>query len=622
MRPSESERGVRAGDPAGADDASERRRLEAELARARDALEQARIRSEGFANLSHEIRTLLNGVIGITGLLLDTDLSGEQRSLAKRIRSSGDALLGLLNNVLDFSKADANMLAIERAPFDPRRTVEEVGELLAERAQAKELELVTRVEADVPAIVRGDPTRVRQVLLNLVSNAIKFTDRGEVEVRAARAPGPADAVTLRFEVRDTGAGIAPEAQERLFKPFSQVHEGGAQGGTGLGLALVKRLAEAMGGEVGVISAKGEGSTFWVTARFEPAARGDGRASIPRVDLAGRRALVVDANAAARDALAAIVGELDVECQAAAGAASALDALRDAAAASRPFDVVLVDLRIDGVVETFVARLRGDPALGAPRIVGLKTATRREPFDGLDVALVKPVRRAQLHAALRTLMGGAVERVDAAKSGRAEREAKPEREREAKPTGVSPARRESVAALIRTLGAASPTDKPPRRSSSRAPAVDPDVDEARPRILLVEDNAVNQRVASMMVAKRGYAVDVAHDGFEAIEAAKKRPYVAVLMDCQMPKLDGYATTAYIRRQEAEGRRTPIIAMTANANPGDREKCLAAGMDDYVAKPVAAAELDRVLKHWAPLPAAMKPARRTPSVRPRRDSKRAV
>ncbi|HEY4119182.1 MAG TPA: response regulator [Byssovorax sp.] len=564
-------------------DAEEIRDEGGDLARALDQalvdLAEARARADGFANLSHEIRTLLNGVIGITGLLLDTGLSTEQRDYAKRIRTSGDALLGLLNNVLDFSRADAGVTDEESVDFDVRRTVDEVAELLAERAQHKGVELVAWADGAIPPLLRGDPARLRQVLLNLVSNAIKFTDEGEVVVRATLAPSAprrpsaprvASGQLVRFEVRDSGPGISLEKQTRLFKPFSQVHDASEvnRGGSGLGLALAKRLAHSMGGEIGVTSAPGEGSTFWFTAQLAAPSRVGG-ASIPRVDLSGRRALIVDDNASCRLAVRAMIEELDVECEVAADADAGLAVALRAAEAGRPFDVVVLDAHLPNAAAVgFAERLAIDPALKRARVIVLANTGPRDPAQRASVFLAKPARRAQLHAALRTHVSEHVEEP-------------------APPGRVDTVRRPLTGAFTR-----GGPDEParPRGSGSTQPVV------TRPRLLLVEDDGVNQRIAMVLFQKRGFDVDIAVNGLEAVELAQRGGYHAILMDCQMPLLDGYGATARIRALDGDVARTPIIAMTANAVRGDREKCLAAGMDDYLTKPVVAAEVDRVLKRW--------------------------
>lgn len=554
-------------------------RVREQLARAQEENEAAKVRVEAYAHLSHEIRTLLNGVIGITSLLLDTELSVEQRDYGKRIRTSGDALLGLLNDVLDFSKLEAKKCELERVDFDLQRTIDEVGELFAERAFTRGIELVIIAPASgfreegprLPTQLRGDPARLRQVLINLVSNAIKFTDHGEVVLEVALLPAPPageasgageclepSEVLVRFEVRDTGVGIEKEGIGRLFQPFSQVHDPArGYGGTGLGLAFAKRLVEAMGGTIGVESTPGKGSTFWFTARLGDPVTTPKESPRPPPELSGRRVLVAAANAASRSYVGALLTAVGAFHVLAGSGAAALRLLEEGAAAGKPFDAVLLDPTLEDMNGGALARaFDGDPHLPRARLVAMTYPGQRleVPEGRLAAHVAKPVRRTELIASLSAALDG-----PPSTRGRPEAHA---------------------------------------RYHSRGGGGSARVGEARPRVLLVEDNAVNQRVALMMVQKRGYDVDVASNGLEAIESTARSAYDAVLMDCQMPKLDGFSATAHIRAREGAGKRTPIIAMTANAGPGAREKCLAAGMDDYVSKPVSAEELDRVLNRWAP------------------------
>ena len=646
-------------------------RLAEELAQAREALEQARVKTEAFAHLSHEIRTLMSGVIGMTSLLLDTDLSVEQRDYTKRIRTSGDALVDLLNNVLDHSRMESGRVEIERVDVDLRRVADDVGELLAERAAVKSLELVVALPQSLPGGLRGDPTRLRQVLVNLVSNAIKFTDAGEVVLRVSILEESPQSVTARFEVSDTGVGIAPAGQTKLFQPFTQVHDSArAVGGSGLGLSLAKRLVEAMDGTIGVRSAPGKGSTFWCTARFDRRSAAQERSAIPRVDVHGRRVLLAVESETNRRNVREMVEALSVDCALAAEGRAVLLLLRDAARAGRPFDVAVIDAALEDMVDgALLAAISEDPRIAATKILTIAYPGQRLHGDGgfassprPPVTLSKPVRQAQLQAGLLRLLGSPVERVSATGRAAELREEAPSsvryRRRDAStavawsteatspappptsarsadihavrrnaqpmsgtapvtsaPASRPPASLRSTPASLRIPFAAPPSsfgapplDDDDQRTSvmprvSLADAVrrslDPDGDPTpRPRLLLVEDNAVNQRVGVVMAEKRGYQVDVAANGLEAIDAVMRGGYVVVLMDCQMPKLDGYSATAEIRRREGTAR-TPIIAMTADAGPGAREKCLAAGMDDYLTKPMAGDELDRLLRKWAPL-----------------------
>lgn len=581
---------------------SERDPLE-EIAALRAALAAERAKGEAFADLNHELRTLLSGLSGITGLLLDTELSSEQRDYVKRARAHCDALTDIVNHVLDWSRAEAGKLHLEVADVDVRRVIEEVGELFAGRAHDKGIELVIAVSDDVPAGLRGDATRLRQVLVNLVGNAIKFTDHGEVVVRAATAGISADHARVRFEVSDTGVGISAEGQARLFQPFSQVHEGG-YGGSGLGLALARRIVEAMDGAIGVESVEGKGSRFELTARFERRLSALDRHAIPRVDVAGRRVLLAAPSAAVRAALGAMMSALGVDQVAVDDRARAIAAL-SAAASERPFAVVLIDLALPGARE-LCAAIEAEPALAALGVVLLGYPGQRLDDDDARAPrraayLAKPVRRGQLFACLRTLLGGSLETVTSAPAPRSD--AAPE-SRRAAPVSRRPPRHDTPVAVSSGRAA--------RRSARLASAASAD---ERPLVLLVEDNAVNQRVGKLMLEKRGYRVEVASDGHEAVAATARRSYVAVLMDCQMPRHDGYAATRDIRERDQGKPRLPIIAMTANAGPGARERCLAAGMDDYVAKPVTGVAIDEVLRRWVPLasppPPVAPPVRRSSS-----------
>jgi CheY-like chemotaxis protein len=651
-------------------------RLLDELREAREALEQARVKTEAFAHLSHEIRTLTSGVVGMTSLLLDTDLSIEQRDYTKRIRSSGEALVDLLNNVLDYTRMESSKIEIERVDVDLRRVADDVGELLAERAAVKAIELIVALPQSLPGGLRGDPTRLRQVLVNLVSNAIKFTDVGEVVLRVVVVEESPSSVTARFEVSDTGVGIAPAGQAKLFQPFSQVHDGSrALGGSGLGLSLAKRLCEAMDGTIGVRSAPGKGSTFWCTARFDRRSAAPERSAIPRVDVQGRRVLLAVDSETNRRNVREMVEALAVECALAAEGSAVLLLLRDAARAGRPFDVAVIDAALEEMVDgALLQAISDDPRIASTKILTIAYPGQRLHGEGgfassprPPVTLAKPVRQAQLQAGLLRLLGSSVERVTA--TGRAA-----ELRGEDTPSSVRYRRRDASTAVawsseatspaagpVSTRGgdphtirraippasgatpaasATAPGSRPPVSirggpASMRIPFAAPpsfgvatldDDDQrtsimprvsladavrrslepenelaARPRLLLVEDNAVNQRVGVVMAEKRGYLVDVAANGLEAIDAVMRGGYIAVLMDCQMPKLDGYAATAEIRRREGP-QRIPIIAMTADAGPGAREKCIEVGMDDYISKPMAGDELDRLLRKWAPIPGA--------------------
>lgn len=536
-------------------DVTQLKKAEEALEQARDeALESASVKARFLANMSHEIRTPMYSITGMTGLLSETRLSQEQREYVDNIRDSTQTLLGIINDILDFSKIEAGKLSFEVIDFELRESVENTVEMLAEHAQRKGVELNCWIDANVPNLLRGDPGRFRQVLANLLANAVKFTEKGEVLVRITRLTETDSQVNLHFAVSDTGVGIEARAMPLIFQPFTQGDGSTTRkfGGTGLGLTISKQIVELMKGEIGVESTAGKGSLFWFNLPFQKQTGTTEKRPVRAEDFSGASVLVVELHETSRNIIGELLGRLPIKLSFAKSAQECLAALRAAAAQGTPFGVVMVDLtRPEFGDMNLIHAIKAEPDIAAVKVMALTPmGTRLDPAtmraSGIDACMMKPLRQTRLYECLRNVIHGTA--TDTLHTG-----------------------------------------------EQRGMAASSGVEKRNARVLLAEDNPVNQKLTLRQLRKLGFNADAVANGREVLQALQQVPYDIILMDCQMPEMDGYETARAIRRiDHGTGRSPYIVALTANAMLGDRDKCLGAGMNDYLPKPLDVEDLEGVLE----------------------------